>query len=172
MKVAKSEPRSRSEVVRSEMRRDSLFFGLPAVVVLTVGLFICARDGLDDGIVFSVAEIGGLTLLGAGLTIMLVGQATLKRSYSGTLVVRRDHKLVTHGIYRFTRHPIYLGAIMGLCIGIPLFALSLYGFLILLAQVPIVLNRIRMEEGMLTEEYGEAYRSYRERTSQLIPLIY
>jgi len=154
------------------MRRDLLFFALPAVVVLTVGLIICARDGLYDGIVFSVAEIAGLTLLVAGLTIMLIGQATLKRSYSGTLVVRRDHKLVTHGIYRFTRHPIYLGAIMGLCIGIPLFALSLYGFLILLALVPIALNRIRMEEGMLTEEYGEAYRSYRERTSKLIPLIY
>ena len=103
---------------------------------------------------------------------MLIGQATLKRSYSGTLVVRRDHKLVTHGIYRFTRHPIYLGAIMGLCVGIPLFALSLYGFLILSALVPIALNRIRMEEAMLTEEYGEAYRSYRERTSKLIPLIY
>ena len=154
------------------MRRDSLFFGLPAVVVLTVGLIICARDGLYDGIVFSVAEIAGLTLLVAGLTIMLIGQATLKRSYSGTLVVRRDHKLVTHGIYRFTRHPIYLGAIIGLCIGIPLFTLSLYGFLILLALIPIALNRIRMEEGMLTEEYGEAYRSYRERTSKLIPLIY
>ena len=154
------------------MRRDSLFFGLPAVVVLTVGLIICARDGLYDGIVFSVAEIAGLTLLVAGLTIMLIGQATLKRSYSGTLVVRRDHKLVTHGIYRFTRHPIYLGAIIGLCIGIPLFALSLYGFLILSALIPIALNRIRMEEGMLTEEYGEAYRSYRERTSKLIPLIY
>jgi protein-S-isoprenylcysteine O-methyltransferase Ste14 len=154
------------------MRRDSLFFGLPAVVVLTVGLIFCARDGLYDGIVFSVAEIAGLTLLVAGLTIMLIGQATLKRSYSGTLVVRRDHKLVTHGIYRFTRHPIYLGAIIGLCIGIPLFTLSLYGFLILLALIPIALNRIRMEEGMLTEEYGEAYRSYRERTSKLIPLIY
>ena len=154
------------------MRRDSLFFGLPAVVVLTVGLIICARDGLYDGIVFSVAEIAGLTLLVAGLTIMLIGQATLKRSYSGTLIVRRDHKLVTHGIYRFTRHPIYLGAIIGLCIGIPLFALSLYGFLILSALIPIALNRIRMEEGMLTEEYGEAYRSYRERTSKLIPLIY
>ena len=154
------------------MRRDSLFFGLPAVVVLTVGLIFCARDGLYDGIVFSVAEIAGLTLLVAGLTIMLIGQATLKRSYSGTLVVRRDHKLVTHGIYRFTRHPIYLGAIIGLCIGIPLFTLSLYGFLILLALIPIALNRIRMEEGMLTEEYGEAYRSYRERTSKLITLIY
>ena len=154
------------------MRRDSLFFGLPAVVVLTVGLIICARDGLYDGIVFSVAEIAGLTLLVAGLTIMLIGQATLKRSYSGTLVVRRDHKLVTHGIYRFTRHPIYLGAIIGLCIGIPLFALSLYGFPILSALIPIALNRIRMEEAMLTEEYGEAYRSYRERTSKLIPLIY
>lgn len=170
--MAKSGSRSRSEVIRSEIKRDLLFFGLPAFVVFSVGLMVCARDGLYDGIVFSVAEIAGLTLLVAGLTIMLIGQATLKRFYSGTLVIRRDHKLVTHGIYRFTRHPIYLGAIMGVCIGIPLFALSLYGFLILSVLVPIVLNRIRMEEGMLTEEYGDAYRSYQERTSKLIPFIY
>jgi protein-S-isoprenylcysteine O-methyltransferase Ste14 len=72
----------------------------------------------------SAAQIGGVVFFSVGLITMVVAQATLKRSYSGTLVVRSDHQLVTHGIYRFIRHPIYLGGIMGVCIGIPMFAQS------------------------------------------------
>jgi protein-S-isoprenylcysteine O-methyltransferase Ste14 len=40
------------------------------------------------------------------------------------------------------------------------------------ALIPIILNRIRMEERLLTEEFGDAYRAYVEATSKLIPFIY
>jgi protein-S-isoprenylcysteine O-methyltransferase Ste14 len=56
--------------------------------------------------------------------------------------------------------------------GAPVYAPSLYGFLVLSLLIPIFLNRIRMEEEMLTEEFGDAYRAYRETTSKLIPFIY
>jgi protein-S-isoprenylcysteine O-methyltransferase Ste14 len=38
--------------------------------------------------------------------------------------------------------------------------------------IPIFLNRIRIEEKMLNEEFGEAYQRYKEATSKLIPFIY
>jgi protein-S-isoprenylcysteine O-methyltransferase Ste14 len=38
--------------------------------------------------------------------------------------------------------------------------------------IPIFLNRIRMEEEMLTEEFGDAHRMYMETTRKLIPFIY
>jgi len=38
--------------------------------------------------------------------------------------------------------------------------------------IPIFLNRIRMEERLLTEEFGDAYRAYKKATSKLIPFIY
>jgi protein-S-isoprenylcysteine O-methyltransferase Ste14 len=40
------------------------------------------------------------------------------------------------------------------------------------ALIPIFLNRVRMEERLLTEEFGDAYRRYKEATSKLIPLVY
>ena len=49
---------------------------------------------------------------------------------------------------------------------------ELDGFLVMLALIPIVLNRIRIEEKMLMAEFGDAYRAYREATSKLIPFIY
>ena len=102
---------------------------------------------------------------------MIVGQATLWRNYSGTVIIRIDHQLITHGIYRFTRNPMYLGLIM-VVTGLPVYAASMYGFLVSLLLIPIILNRIRLEEELLTEEFGDAYRTYKETTNKLIPFIY
>jgi protein-S-isoprenylcysteine O-methyltransferase Ste14 len=58
------------------------------------------------------------------------------------------------------------------CIGVPVYASSLYGLLIMSALIPVVLNRIRIEERLLTDEFGDAYRTYKESTRKLIPFIY
>jgi protein-S-isoprenylcysteine O-methyltransferase Ste14 len=58
------------------------------------------------------------------------------------------------------------------CIGLPVSVSSLYGLLTISALIPIILNRIRMEERMLTEEFGDAYQTYREATRKLVPFIY
>jgi len=96
---------------------------------------------------------------------------TLRRCYSSTLMIRHDHQLITHGVYRYTRHPIYLGVIIAI-MGIPVFVSSLYGLLTLSALIPIFIIRIRIEERMLSDEFGDAYRIYKETTRKLIPFIY
>ena len=119
----------------------------------------------------SAQRIAGLALVVTGFIILLVGAGTLGRSHSSTLVIRENHRLITHGIYRFTRHPIYLGVIM-VCIGLPVYASSWVGVLIMSALIPLFLYRIRLEEKLLSEEYGDAYRTYVEATRKLIPFIY
>jgi len=57
-------------------------------------------------------------------------------------------------------------------IGLSVYASSLYGFIVMSAQIPIFLNRIRMEEGLLTEEFGDEYRDYKKGVHKLIPFIY
>ena len=56
--------------------------------------------------------------------------------------------------------------------GLPLYAASLYGFLTMTALIPIFLNRIRLEEQLLVEEFQDAYQKYKEATKKLIPFIY
>jgi len=176
---------SKHGIVRNAIREDVLFFAIPAVLVFFVGLVVSARDGYDGLVVtiwdlvrqqrslylLSAQNIVGLALFVVGLTVNLVAVGTLRRFYSSTLVTREDHQLITHGVYRFTRHPIYLGTII-ICIGVPIYAASLFGFLIMSALIPLFLNRIRIEEKMLTNEFGDAYRTYMEATSKLIPFIY
>ena len=176
---------SRHGIVRNAIREDVLFFAIPAVLVFFAGLGFSARDGWDGVVVtigdlvrqpgslylLSVQNTVGLILIVIGFTILLAAHLTLRWFHSSTLVIREDHQLITHGIYRFTRHPIYLGVIL-VTIGVPVYASSLYGLLIMSALIPVFLNRIRIEERMLTDEFGDAYRTYKEATSKLVPFIY
>ena len=176
---------SRHGIVRNAIRKDVLFFGLPALLVFFFGLVVSARDGYDGLVgaiwdlarhpgnlrLLSIWKIVGLALFVVGLTVALIAVGTLRRFYLSTLVIRKDHQLITHGVYRFTRHPIYLGVLI-VCFGVPVYASSLYGFLTMSVLIPIFLNRIRMEERMLIEEFGDAYQAYRKATRKLIPFLY
>jgi protein-S-isoprenylcysteine O-methyltransferase Ste14 len=171
--------------VRNTIRKDILFFGIPALVVFFLGLLASARDGYD-GVVgtlwdlithpetrhrLSAWNIVGLCLFIVGLSIAIVAAFTLKRCYSSTLVTREDHQLITHGVYRFARHPLYFGVLIAI-MGAPVYAPSLSGFLILSLLIPIFLFRIKREEEMLTECFGDEYRAYRRSTKKLIPFLY
>ena len=179
----------RHGIVRNAIKKDMLFFGIPAFTVFSIGMVFCARAGARAGLTnfwgivwdlvkqpqdlftFPMHSRIGLVAIMIGFVIMIVGQATLWRNYSGTVVIRENHQLITHGIYRFTRNPIYLGLII-VVIGLPAFSASLPGFVSMLVLIPIILNRIRLEEKLLTEEFQEAFRKYKETTKKLIPFIY
>ena len=142
-------------IVRNAIREDMLYFALPAVLVLFAGFGVSAWDLFRQQgslYILSVQSFVGSDLIVIGLTILLIARITLRRSYSSTLVIREDHQLITHGVYRFTRHPIYLGAIM-VSIGVPVYASSLYGLLAMSALILVLLNRTRIEERILTEEF-------------------
>ncbi len=165
---------ARHGIVRNAIREDLLYFALPWLLVLVAGMGLSAWDLVrqQEGLfMFSVQNFVGAALFAIGFTIELVAQITLRHSYSSTLVIREDHQLITHGVYRFIRHPIYLGVIL-VFIGFAVYASSLYGLLVMSALIPVFLNRIRMEERLLTEEFGDVYRAYKQTTSKLIPFVY
>ncbi len=173
-------------IKRNAIRKDIFFFCIPALLVLTIGLSICAYTGYT-GIVNTIVNITrnpsnledietnkpiGIAVFLIGLSYAIIAVIALKSNYSSTLVTREDHKLIKHGVYRLSRHPVYLGVLLACIIGIPVFSWSIQGFIALLILVPIVLNRIKMEESLLIEEFGHEYDDYRKSTKKLIPFIY
>jgi protein-S-isoprenylcysteine O-methyltransferase Ste14 len=173
-------------IVRSAIRKDLFYFGLPALTVLTLGLIVCGRDDYD-GMVgtlimmlldpraarwLPMSKIVGLVLMIIGFAIAFTALFTLKRFYASTLVARVDHQLITHGIYRFVRHPAYLGVLLVCVVALPVYSSSAWGFLVLSLLIPIFLGRIRMEERLLIEHFGDEYREYEASTRKLIPFVY
>ncbi len=161
-------------VVRNTIRKDILYFFLPWITVLTIeGLFLAWDLSQQPQRLFSssVGNIIGLALSIIVFAILVAGQVTLFRNYSSLLVIHKNHQLITHGIYRFTRNPIYLANLL-FFIGFPIYVASLYGFLTSLVLIPIFLNRIRIEEKMLADYFQDSFQKYKNTTKRLIPFIY
>ncbi len=153
-------------------KKDLLFF-FPAFIAWLFAFLIPSFWNLQAPIytLKTPTDIAGTTIVTAGFLIRVVAQATLKRNYSGTLRIREDHQLITHGIYSHVRHPVYTGVILS-ALAIPIYTTSLPGFLIALLGIPLFNYRIANEEKMLTQEYGHQYTEYIKTTPKLLPCIY
>lgn len=76
--------------------------------------------------------------------------------------------LVTHGVFRISRNPMYLGMTLML-LGIALFLGSVTPFLVVIA-LPVIFDRVFIspEERMLEETFGDQFREYRKRVRRWI----
>jgi protein-S-isoprenylcysteine O-methyltransferase Ste14 len=96
----------------------------------------------------------------------------LGRNWSISLEIRDQHRLVSNGIYRLIRHPMYTAFwLMGLgqALLLPNWVAGgagLVGFGVL------YFLRIDHEERMMIQTFGDEYRSYMTRTKRIIPLVY
>jgi hypothetical protein len=92
--------------------------------------------------------------------------------FSGLVAIQPGHTLVTDGIYSIIRHPSYLGLFL-VSLGWVLAFRSGVGLVLTACLIPPLLARIRAEEALLLDQFGDEYRTYRSRTSsRLIPGIY
>jgi protein-S-isoprenylcysteine O-methyltransferase Ste14 len=160
-----------TEVAREKW--GSRWFIALAYAVFFSGLVVSASDSATRNGKFTLTAVGalGVTFLIVGLSIYFASRLILGRSFSETVRVRPEQKLVTKGPYRFIRHPIYLGEILYF-LSIPLILGSLYGFIIMLILIPMLLRRIEYEEKVLSAKFGPEYEEYAHRTRKLVPFIY
>jgi protein-S-isoprenylcysteine O-methyltransferase Ste14 len=116
--------------------------------------------------------VGGVTCLVIGLWLFYRSHADLGTNWSITLEVREQHQLITQGVYRRIRHPMYLALVLysvGQALVIPNWVAgpaNLTAFAILLAL------RVRAEEKMMLEGFGDEYAAYSARTKRLIPGVW
>jgi protein-S-isoprenylcysteine O-methyltransferase Ste14 len=97
--------------------------------------------------------------------------ASIGRNISETVLTKSDHQLVTHGPYRWVRHPLYTGAIVAfLSLGL----IAANGFLLAMGMavwVAIATVVVPKEERHLAEKFGGAYLTYRRATGGWIPRL-
>jgi len=106
-----------------------------------------------------VAIIGFLV----GLGLIAIALGLFRSNHTRPEPWKPSSALVSDGIYRFTRNPMYLGMAVA-SLAIALLFVSLTAALLTLAAVAIVDRLvIAREEDYLARRFGEEYASYRQR---------
>jgi protein-S-isoprenylcysteine O-methyltransferase Ste14 len=111
---------------------------------------------------------------GAALGVWIVPELlfwvfhSLGRNLTDTVVTRQEHTLVTHGPYRWVRHPFYLVGFLGL-LAVALMSANWFIALTGAVVIALLVYRTRTEEAKLIERFGDEYRAYRERTGAFFP---
>ena len=111
--------------------------------------------------------IPGQMLLLAGTLLAVTGMATLGRSFSISVEARAP---VTGGVYRFIRHPVYLGELVAVT-GVALIRLSWLSTALLVACWVSQIVRAGWEEEKLARAFP-AYAAYRARTGGFFPRLH
>ncbi len=107
-------------------------------------------------------EVAGLVLAYISLAWLAIAQAQMGASWRIGNDTKHETELVTHGLYRLSRHPIYLG-FMGISAGL-FFAVPNALSLVSCALTIVIFNvEARLEEDFQAARHGEAYQAYLAR---------
>jgi protein-S-isoprenylcysteine O-methyltransferase Ste14 len=106
----------------------------------------------------------GTPLLYAGIALFVVGLIIFKTALIPWSTTPFDEP-ITRGLYRYSRHPIYIGVFVQY-IGIGIASAS--GLFLLIAVISIILSILitPAEERFCCEKYGNTYREYMDSTSR------
>jgi protein-S-isoprenylcysteine O-methyltransferase Ste14 len=144
---------------------------LPAAIILAA--FLVADPSLATVRVLPdtlPVIIAGFLIFLSGLSYAIWARFHLGTNWSGRPAIRENHTLTCTGPYALVRHPIYTGFLTGI-LGTAIATGSLLAFFCMVIIFVGFLAKIRVEEEILAEEFGEEYREYRRRTKALVPWI-
>lgn len=124
---------------------------------------------------FSIAVPAGIRWFGAGLgvialVLLIWTHQTLGKHWSTTLQFKKEHTLVTHGPYRWVRHPMYVALVL-LFVGLALVSAVWLFLLLVVASVLMFYRVVGKEETMMVERFGEEYHRYMEGTGRFLPRL-
>ena len=114
----------------------------------------------------------GLFVAIAALVMFHLTHRALGRNWSVSLDVRENHQLVTDGIYRRVRHPMYSAFWLWAIAQALLLPNWVAGFSGLVGFGILFFGRIAREERMMLEMFGDSYRAYTARTDRIFPRIF
>jgi protein-S-isoprenylcysteine O-methyltransferase Ste14 len=118
----------------------------------------------------TVVVLIGEILVAVGLFISML--VVVQNSYAAAnITVEAGQKVVSTGLYRLVRHPMYFGGLV-MMVGIPLALGSYWGLVAFVPCVILLAARIFDEEKALTEDLA-GYREYTEKVhSRLVPHVW
>ncbi len=177
MAVVRTPHIRRSTVIKVVANRKSTLDNV-LVALVSIGLFLPLIWIATPVLAFADYPLRPISF-GAGVICLVIGLWLLHRSHvdlgtnwSNTLEIRERHRLVTDGIYRHVRHPMYLALLLYSLGQVLVVSNWVAGPPFLVAFALLVALRIGPEERMMFDEFGKDYDAYRARTKRLVPGVW
>ncbi len=153
--------------------RDALF------VLMLAGYLAQALIGLrrprwvrplvpEDSAVFELLQVAGATLIFVGIALFTVAQLNLGASWRIGIDETSKPGMVTSGLYRISRHPIFLGFLTVLT-GFAAMLPTPLSLTMLLGAYIGFRTQADAEEAYMLRAYGEPYRAYARRAGRFLP---
>ena len=167
--------RSRTvKVARSRKGPSEVFLLIVAWISFLVPIVWIATRWLDfaNFQLYPFPLITGGLLLALGLWLFHRSHADLGTNWSVTLEIRESHSLVTGGVYRRIRHPMYSALLLyglGQALVVPNWIAGPSYAAAMLLLLPL---RLGLEEELMTDRFKGEYEAYKSRTKRLIPGIW
>ena len=138
------------------------------LVVLAQAIIAAARPELvADHILLQAA---GIVLLFGGVALVVIAQLQMGVSWRIGIDEKAAPGLVTTGIFRFCRNPIYLAMII-VTAGYAQLLPTLLSFVLLAGTIVGMSTQARTEEAYLLKTYGDSFRDYARRVGRFLPGI-
>jgi len=140
---------------------------IPLIYIYTPGL-AWADIPVAEVFQYSVGTAGTILLI-AALWLARRAFADLGGNWSAAMQIKISQVLVTSGIYRHWRHPLYAANLLWGVAQLLLLPNWIAGPAMLVTFIPFCLIRIGREEHMLRLHFGESYNRYCEQSGRLWP---
>ncbi len=119
---------------------------------------------------FWLTIIGVMVLIVANI-LLWFSHHDLRSNWTPTLAIKKEHKLVDNGVYKFIRHPMYAAHIYWALGQMAILPNWIAGLSLIIFQFLLLISRIKDEENMMIEQFGDEYTDYMKRTGIIFPKI-
>jgi protein-S-isoprenylcysteine O-methyltransferase Ste14 len=156
---------------RRVTNQEQVLLGLLFLGMFFVPIIYGATDWLDVAN-YSLppwASWLGVLLLAGAVLVFWRAHADLGLNWSPSLEIREKHELVTRGIYSVIQHPMYASQWLWVIAQPLLLHNWVAGFLNLLIFIPFYFLRVKAEEQMMLETFGDQYRAYTQKVGAVLP---
>ncbi|HZZ27030.1 MAG TPA: isoprenylcysteine carboxylmethyltransferase family protein [Pirellulales bacterium] len=156
-------------------KTESYFERAQHVLPLTLGMFLIFHDHHAPFLYHTLYErmpwaAVGSVVTAIGLLFAVWARVFLGKYWSGTITLKEGHRLIRGGPYRLVRHPIYTGFVTG-AIGSAITMGTVDAFVGAALIAITCALKIRREERVLTDEFGDAYLQFKREVRMLVPFV-
>lgn len=131
------------------------FYTYLIILFISIGYFF-----INVKVINLIISLFGFFIFMVGMILRRKSIKDLGENWSVYIEIKEGHKLVKDGIYKILKHPYCLAVLfelIGVCLVGNAFSPLILVFLI---QLPLLLLRINLEEKVLIDYFGGAYKKY------------